>query len=230
MRHADAGYDLARSTTARERGVDLPMIRPVMRRCRPHEHRRCSPPAVPAGAQGDVHRHRATRRWPGTAGAIRWVGPERRAARARSPATEPRTPGGAAGDSRAWSTATPISPSAAGAPTNSSSALSGATYLEIAARGRRHRVDRAADPRRARGGARWRAAERFLARDGASSASPRSSARAATDSIVDTELRLLRVYRDARRIEPAAARAHLARRARGSAGVPRHRDRLRPAR
>ena len=52
-----------------------------------------------------------------------------------------------------WSTATPTSPSAGGAPTSSAGASPGQSYLDIARGGRRYRADGPADARGQRGGA-----------------------------------------------------------------------------
>ena len=139
--------------------------------------------------------------------ALAWEGGHDPLGRARSGAAgrvlrapSGSTPGGG-WSFRAWSTATPTSPSAAGGRTNSSSASEGASYLEIARAGggiaRTVRQTRAAAddellaPRARVPRARcWR------------SASPPSSARAATGSTASTSCELLRVYR---RLAQAAA-------------------------
>ena len=229
MRHADAGYELA-IDTARERGVDLPMVT-VTRAIEATTPLSGLPMNAPRsnigqlatcraeGGQGEIHAIAdAALVWEG--GEIRWVGP-RRGAAGRVPTSAERLDAGgrlvipglvdchthlAFGGWRAEEFAQRIA---------------GASYLEIARAGRRHRPTVRLDPRGRREAAADQRAPRLPRARCSRSASRRSSARAATASTASTSSGCCGCTAALAAERPAAARADLPRRARGAAGVPR---------
>ena len=225
MRHADAGYELA-IETARERGVDLPMLDSVTGDVRDietsshravvsHQHR--VPRHLPRRRrQGDIHViPDAALAWEGDR--IRWVGP----------ACE--LPGAIAGLTGEDAGGRLVFPGLVDCHTHLAfggwradefeQRLRGASYLEIAARA-------AASPRPC--GRPARPSEADL--DGARAGSCRRCAQLGVTTVEcksgygldrDTELRLLRVYRRLAAARPVTARADLPRCARRAGRVSR---------